>query len=167
MLTLSWRKYPDFAILRQTPRDHPKKIFPNRVNTVAAEFAMFQICGHAVYRKLFLILINSFYLDVMDLPAFVQSLTQKEKQDLFLILKEEFHPGELETVREFFERHLESDGMTVRLRSAYGEAISRYKKDPNYSCLSKAVKDATFEDLYVWRGMGEKTWQAFVALRGY
>lgn len=103
----------------------------------------------------------------MDLPAFVQSLTQKEKQDLFLILKEEFRPGELETVREFFERHLASEGMTPRLRNAYGEAVNQYKKNFDCSCLNKAVKDATFEDLYVWRGMGEKTWQAFVALRGY
>lgn len=103
----------------------------------------------------------------MDLKTFVQSLTQKEKQDLFLLLKAEFRPGELETVREFFERHRESKGMTARLRTAYGDGVSRYKKDPAHSCLNKPVKDVTFDELHIWRGMGKKTWEDFVALRGY
>lgn len=55
---------------------------------------------------------------------------------------------------------MRSAGRRTKLKNAFGNTVDDLRKHPEDNRLGKAVKDATFDDLYRWGGTGEKTWQA-------
>ena len=103
----------------------------------------------------------------MNFTLFLQCLSYSEKKHLLELIQKDLAAPENETLVQFFQRALNEETLSTRLRTIYGNTKDRSKHDDPLNPLHKPVKDITYEDLYIIKGMGEKSWEEFVKLRGY
>lgn len=104
---------------------------------------------------------------LMDFVAFLKCLSYPEKKDLLQLLQKDLAAPENETLRNFLQRAQDEDRLPTRLRTIYANALWQHNHHPASSPLDKPVKEITYENLYIIKGMGPATWKEFVALRGY